>query len=205
MQLHTFPGAISPARVKFFLAEKGVDVPCRTVNLMAGEHKTPEYRKRVRNSRVPALELDDGETLCETTAICLYLDALHPEPPLLGTSPLERARIEMWNRMMELELMLPMAMAFRHLTPAMKVLEDQVPEFGAKQKIVATKRIQRLEKEIAGRDYIVGNTFSVADITAWCSFKFFRPAGFAIDDTLPNLQAWFERIKARPAATLAFT
>lgn len=204
MQLYTFPGAVSPARVRFFIAEKGLEIPRTVINLMAGEHRTPEYRRIALNSRVPALRLDDGETLCETMAICRYLDALHPEPPLFGMTPIEGARIEMWNRMMEFELMMPMAMAFRHLTPAMKALEVQNADYGAQQKTVALKRIKRLEQQIEGRDYIAGDAFSVADITAWCSFKFFRPAGFVIDDSLPKLQAWFARIKQRPAAQVAF-
>ncbi len=204
MQLYTFPGAVSPARVKFFIAEKHLDIPCRVVNLMAGEHKSPEYRRIALNSRVPALELDNGETLCETMAICQYLEAVHPQPQLMGGTPQQRAVIEMWNRMMEFELMLPMAMAFRHLTPAMKALEAQVPEYGQQQHGVAIKRIKRLNTQMEGRDYIAGDAFSVADITAWCSLKFFRSAGFVVDDTVPNLLTWFQRVKQRPAAGVAF-
>lgn len=204
MQLYTFSGAVSPARVVFFLAEKGLEISTQTVNLMAGEHKTPEYRRIALNGRVPALELDDGSTLCETMAICRYLEGLHPQPPLLGVDVDAHARIEMWNRMLEFEVMMPMAMAFRHTSPAMKALEDQVPEFGDKQRVVAQKRLKRLDRQIQGRDYIAGDVFSVADITAWCSLKFFRVAGFEIDADWPNLLAWFKRVKARPAAAMAF-
>lgn len=204
MLLYTYPGAISPARVKFFMAEKGVEIPERVVDLMALEHKTAEYRSRIPNGRVPALQLDSGEVLCETMAICTYLEGAHPEPNLLGETPLERARIEMWARMMEFELMLPMAMAFRHLVPAMKVLERQVEAFGKIQHEVALKRIRRLDRELADKPWIAGDRFSPADITAWCSFRFFRPARFTLDESTPHVLAWFGRVGERPAAARAF-
>jgi glutathione S-transferase len=204
MKLYTSKGAISPARVHFFLAEKGIDIERVQVNLMQGEHKTPEYRAISPNGRSPALQLDDGQTICESMAICRYFEELRPEPLLLGTTALQRAQIEMWNRMMELELMMPMAMAFRHTFPAMKALEDQVPAYGEKQRVVARKRAARLDRQLATQAYIAGDAFSVADITAWCSFRFFRVAGFDITDETPHLRDWFARIKARPAAAAAF-
>lgn len=204
MLLYTFPGAISPARVKFFMAEKGVEIPEKTVNLMALEHKAPEYRRISPNGRVPALQLDSGEVLCETMAICTFLEGEHPEPRLLGRTPLERAQVQMWARMMEFELMMPMAMAFRHLVPAMKVLEHQVKEFGEIQYQVALKRIKRLDRELADKPWIAGEPFSPADITAWCSFKFFKPARFVVDERTPNLLAWFKRVGERPGASVAF-
>lgn len=205
MKLYTSRGAINPARVQFFLAEKGIEIEHVQVNLMKGEHKTPEYRAISPNGRSPALQLDDGRVICETTAICRYFEALQPEPSLCGTTPVERAHIEMCDRMMEFELMMPMAMAFRHTFPAMKALEDQVPEFGEKQRKVAHKRAARLARQLANQDYIAGAAFSIADITAWCSFRFFRVAGFEITDETPPLKEWFARIKARPAASAAFS
>lgn len=205
MKLFTSKGAITPARVQFFLAEKGLDIELEQVNLMQGEHKTPAYRAISPNGRTPALQLDDGRVLCESVAICRYIEELHPEPSLFGRTPFERAHVEMWQRMVELELMLPMAMAFRHTFPAMKVLEDQVPEWGDKQRIAAQKRIKRFEQQLATQDYIAGPDFCIVDITAWCSFRFFRVAGFELGEDQPNLRAWFERIKARPAAAKAFS
>ncbi len=205
MKLFTSKGAITPARVQFFLAEKGLDIELVQVNLMQGEHKTADYRAISPNGRTPALQLDDGRVLCESVAICRYIEELHPEPSLFGRTPFERAHIEMWQRIVELELMLPMAMAFRHTFPAMKALEDQVPEWGDKQRIAARKRIKRFEQQLATQDYIAGADFCIADITAWCSFRFFRVAGFEMGEDQPNLRAWFERIKARPAAAKAFS
>ncbi|MHA7833103.1 MAG: glutathione S-transferase family protein [Algiphilus sp.] len=205
MKLFTTPRAISPARVHFFLAEKGIEVEREVINLMEGEHRSAEYRATVPNGRVPALQLDDGTVLCETVAISRYIEeAIQPEPPLMGSDPVERARIEMYDRMMELELMLPMAMTFRHTHPAMKALEDQVPEYGEKQRAVAERRMKRLDKELGERAYIAGETFTIADITAWCSIRFFRAAGFRIDDEQRHLSDWFSRVGSRPAADAAF-
>lgn len=204
MKLYTTPKAISPARVHFFLLEKGIEIEKVVVDLMKGEHRTPEYRAIAPNGRTPALQLDDGSSLCETVAICRYIEAMHPEPVLMGRDALEQAHIEMHNRMMEFELMLPMAMAFRHTHPAMEALEDQVPEYGAKQRAVAEKRMKRLEQELAGRPYIAGDAFSIADITAWCSIRFFRIAKFGITDQQTHLRDWYERVGARASAEAAF-
>jgi len=206
MKLFTTPKAISPARVHFFLAEKGIEVEREVINLMEGEHRSAEYRQTVPNGRVPALQLDDGTVLCETVAISRYIEeALQPEPPLMGTTPLERASIEMYDRMMELELMMPMAMTFRHTHPAMKALEDQVAEYGEKQRAVAERRLKRLNKELGGRAYIAGDAFTIADITAWCSIRFFRAAGFGIAEDQTHLSDWFARVGERPAAQTAFS
>ncbi|HEY0975521.1 MAG TPA: glutathione S-transferase family protein [Solimonas sp.] len=205
MKLYTSRGAVSPARVHFFLAEKGIDIEKVQIDLMKGEHRTPDYRAISANGRTPALQLDDGRTLCETVAICRYFEELKPEPPLFGRDAFERAHIEMWNRIVEFELMVPMAMAFRHTFPAMKMLEDQVPAFGEKQRVVAQKRAKRFDQQLAHQPYLAGGAFSIVDITAWCSFRFFRVAGFELTDAQPHLRDWFQRIKARPAAAVAFT
>ncbi len=205
MKLFTSKGAISPARVLFFLAEKGIEIERVQVDLMKGEHRSAEYRAISPNGRTPALQCDDGRTLCESVAICRYFEELQPQPPLFGRDAIERAQIEMWNRIVEFELMMPMAMAFRHTFPAMKALEDQVPEFGEKQRAVGQSRARRFDRQLATQAYIAGDEFSIADITAWCSFRFFRVAGFEMKDEQPHLRAWFERIKARPAAAVAFS
>lgn len=204
MKLYTSVGAVSPARVLFFLGEKGIEIERVQIDLLAGAHRTPEFRALSPNGRTPVLQFDDGSVLCESMAICRWFEEQQPDPPLFGCTPLERAQVEMWNRMMELDLLLPMAMTFRHTFPAMKALEDQVPEFGEKQRLVGQRRMRRLDEHLAGRDYIVGDTLTVADITAWCALRFFRVAGFAIGEEHKALQSWFLRIKERPAAAAAF-
>jgi len=119
----------SPRKVRIFLAEKGInDIQFKNLDLMQMEHKTPEYRAKVPNAKVPALELDDGTIVSETTAICRYLEELYPTPNLFGESPMEIAAIEMWQSRIVFELMLPLAMGFRHTHPAMAAMEDQNAE-----------------------------------------------------------------------------
>lgn len=206
MKLYDFKYAISPMRVRMFAGEKQIALdgsgPIDLVNIdmMKGQHRSPEYRAVAANGLVPSLVLDDGTVLQETVAICRYLDQLYPEPKLFGASPLQQAQVEMWQRKMEFELMLPTAMAFRHSNPAAKMLEDQVPEYGEKMRTRARKRLAVLNKELATKTYIAGEAFSVADITAWCSIKFFKKlSDTPIQPEQEHLQRWYNNIASRPS------
>ena len=143
MKLYDNKMANSPRKVRMFLAEKNITtVEMVEINMMEGEHKTPEYRAIAPNSRIPALQLDDGTVIMESTAICRYLESLHPEPNLFGESPIEIASIEMWQARIFNELMIPLAMGFRHLHPAMSALETQNKEYGETQKNIGIKSIK---------------------------------------------------------------
>lgn len=132
LQTKTAP---NPRRVRIFLAEKRIEVPFDELDLMKGELKTPDFVKLNPMQRVPVLLLDDGTPIAETMAICRYFEETHPQPPLFGTGARERAIVEMWSRRMELNLLLCVAQAFRHLHPAMAQLEvPQVAEWGEANK-----------------------------------------------------------------------
>lgn len=193
--------APTPRRVRMFLAEKGVDVPRHLVTIGKGEHLTPEYRARVPNARVPALELDDGTVISESVSICRYFEELHPEPNLMGTDAKERAVIDMWQRRIEFELLLPLASVFRHSHPKMATLEKQVPAFAEVQKPQAEKRLARLDRDLGNSAYVAGDRFTIADITAFTTLAFFpRLAGITIDERMPNIQRWMATINERPSA-----
>ena len=131
MKLFDGGRAPNPRRVRVFLAEKGIEVPLVPVDMGADEHRQEPVASRNPLQRLPVLELDDGTILTETVAICRYFEELHPEPALFGEGALGKARVEMWQRRMELNLFLPVAFAFRHLHPAMKDWEvPQIPEWG---------------------------------------------------------------------------
>lgn len=206
MQLYDFKYAVSPMRVRMFLGEKNValddsgDIELINIDMMKGEHRSQEYRRIAPNGLIPTLVLDDGNVLQETMAICRYFEHLYPEPKLLGDSPLQQSQIEMWQRKMELELMMPLAMVFRHANPMAKMLEDQVEEYGHKMRDRARKRLQVLDKELANKVFIAGNSFSVADITAYCAIKFFKKLSDAnIQSEQQNLQRWYDSINTRPS------
>ncbi len=201
MKLYDDQGAPNPRRVRIFLAEKGVEVETVPVSIMKGEHKQDAYRKISPMSRVPALQLDDGTVILESVSICRYIECLHPEPNLLGTTPQEIAQIDMWSRRMESELMAPMAATFRHTNPNMAALEKQVPEFGENQRAIANRRLAMLNDDLADREFIAGDRYTLADITAQCTLEFFpRLAEFDLKDEYVHLNRWREAVKNRPAA-----
>lgn len=193
--------APNPRRVRIFLAEKGIAVPFEELDLMKGALKTPEFTEKNWFQRVPVLVLDDGTAISETIAICRYFEELQPEPPLLGKGPLGSATVEMWNRRMELGLLLSVAQAFRHLHPAMAHLEvPQVPAWGEANKPRALEILSFMDRELAGRQYVAGDAFSVADITALVAVDFMKPARIQRPPELKNLERWYQEVSARPSA-----
>ena len=123
MKLYSSQVAPSPRKVIVFIAEKGIEnIEVKNLDIGKMEHKTPEYKKIAPNSRIPALELDDGEIILETTAICRYLEYIHPSPNLFGEGAMEIAQIEMWYSRVSFELMLPLMHGFRHTHPHIKIM-----------------------------------------------------------------------------------
>ncbi|MBE2241382.1 MAG: glutathione S-transferase family protein [Burkholderiaceae bacterium] len=204
MKLYVAPRAPNPRRVRIFLAEKGItSIETVDVDLNAGEHRSEAFRAKSPMARVPVLELDDGRALGETRAICTYLEGLQPEPNLMGNGFEERAFIEMADRRIEHYLGTYLANAIRHTHPGLAPLEQpQFPEFGRSQAEKAREVARWLDGVLADQDYIAGARFTIADITAFCILEFargllkFKPG----DEGLTHLQAWRDRIAARPSA-----
>ncbi|HEY7552910.1 MAG TPA: glutathione S-transferase [Hyphomicrobiaceae bacterium] len=193
--------APNPRRVRIFLAEKGIQVPFEELDLMKGALKTPEFTELNWFQRVPVLVLDDGTAISETIAICRYFEEVQPEPALFGKGALGRARVEMWNRRVELGLFWCVAQAFRHLHPAMAHLEvPQVADWGEANKPKALEVLGFLDRELAGREYIAGDTLSVADITALVAVDFMKLARIQRPPELKHLDRWHQRVSARPSA-----
>ncbi|MBZ8134154.1 glutathione S-transferase family protein [Afifella sp. IM 167] len=193
--------APNPRRVRIFLAEKGIEVPVETIDIGRKEHYSDAFLRLNPMRRLPVLVLDDGTPICETMAICRYFEALQPEPSLFGRDAREIATIEMWNRRMELDLLLLVASVFRHSHPAMAELE--VPQIGAlaeasRGRVPAI--LKWLDTELRERDFIAGEDFSVADITGLVAIDFMKPARLEVPEELAALRAWHERVKARPSA-----
>jgi glutathione S-transferase len=174
MKLYDNKMANSPRKVRMFLAEKKItNVEMVEINMMEGEHKTPEYRAIAPNSRIPALQLDDGTVIMESTAICRYLESLHPEPNLFGESPIEIASIEMWQARIFNELMIPLAMGFRHLHPAMSALETQNKEYGETQKNIGIKSLKYFNNVLSESEFVAGDRYTFADIQMITTTDFF--------------------------------
>ena len=192
--------APNPRRVRIFLAEKGMSLPLEPVALMKREHKSPEFRAKNSLGQVPVLELDDGTHISESVSICRYLEALHPTPPLFGTTPLEVALIDMWIRRIEFIVMGPIGNVWRHADDRTAKLLTQFRDFGESNREAALNAMRWLDRELSGRDFIAGPAFSAADITALCTLDFGSFIGLSIPDECANLKGWHERVSARPSA-----
>lgn len=193
--------APNPRRVRVFLAEKGIAVPFEQVDIMKLEHRAANFGEHNPMHQVPVLVLDDGTSLSESVAICRYFEELHPEPPLMGRSPLEKATIEMWNRRMELGLLYPVAQCVRHIHPAMAALEQpQIKEWGEVNRPKVTRMLEFLDAELAKRTYITGAGYTIADITALAAIDFMKLARIQRPAHLANLDRWYRDVSGRPSA-----
>jgi glutathione S-transferase len=201
MKLYDSRQAPNPRRTRIFLAEKGITVPTEQVDIMAKQHKTPEYAAINPLQRMPALVLDDGTVITESIAICRYFEALQPEPPLFGVGAKEIALVEMWNRRCEINFFANVAAVFRHLHPAMKELEvPQVAAWAEANKPRVIEFLHLLDGELKNTQYIAGDRYSVADITALCAVDFMKPARLAVPDDCTNVKRWHADVSARPSA-----
>jgi len=198
---HT-PRAPNPRRALIFMAEKGIEIPTETVAIMEGEHRARRYLDKTGVPQVPALELADGTVLTEVPAICRYLEALCPEPNLLGRDPLEAATIEMWQRRIELRLMATIAFAFRHTNPHMAAIEDQCPDWGAVNAGRIDDRLAELDRRLEGRDWVAADRPTIADITGLVAVDFLRILKRRPPARLAALDAWHRRMQGRPSAGL---
>jgi glutathione S-transferase len=200
MKIYDSKTAPNPRRVRVFVAEKGIQIPYEEIDIVKAVNRSEEFRKKNPSGTLPVLELDDGTCIAETVAICRYLEELHPNPPLMGVDAKDRAIVEMWQRRMELELLLPIADAFRLRHEFFKGRMRQLPEYAAIQKQNAEDRLARLNNELTNRQFITGDRYTIADITALCAIDFGRVSKIAIQPDQTNLARWHTEVSARESA-----
>ena len=193
--------APNPRRVRIFLAEKGIDLPETTVNMMKREHKSPEFRAKNSMGQLPSLELDDGTTISETVAICRYFDETHPNPPMFGTTAVEKALVDMWIRRVEFAVMMPVGQFWRHAHPRTAALLTQFKDFGESNKETYRGAQKYLNRELEGHDFVVGDTYTMADICLLSTVDFAGWIGLPLEPEFANLAAWHARVTARPSST----
>ena len=202
VRLADTPMAPNPRRLRIFLAEKGIEIPTEAIDVMKGEHRTPEYIAWAGAATVPAVELEDGIVLTETVAIFRYMEALHPEPNLMGRDPLEAAVIEMWHRRVEFGLLQHVAAVVRHLHPKMSVLEkNQVPAWGEANRPRVENSLRELDRRLEDNQFIAVERYSVVDITAQVVIDFLPVARISVSEDLVHLCRWLEQVRARPSAS----
>ena len=201
MRLYDGGRAPNPRRVRIFLKEKGIEIPIAPVDLGAMEHRSDAFAAINPMRRVPALVLDDGTVITESIAICRYFEALKPEPPLFGTGALEIALVEMWQRRIELHLLAGIQQVFRHLHPGMKDHEvPQVAAWGEANKPRVLEFLALLDRELAGRRFAAGDSYSVADITGLIALDFMRAAKMSVPAEFTHVGRWHAELSARPSA-----
>ena len=192
----------NPRVVRMFLAEKGLVVPVETVDLAAGENRLPDHLARNPHGQMPTLELDDGSFLSETVAICEYIEELHPAPPLIGSNPQERAEARMWRQRVDLNICQHIANAYR-FGRGLKRFESRivcVPEASEGLKRIAADRLRWLDGQIAGKTFICGERFTLADIKMYCWLDFAGQVGQPMDPANGNIAAWLARVAKRESA-----
>lgn len=206
MKLYDYAAAPNPRRVHIFLAEKGIEIPIEKIDLRERQNVGAEYLGINPFGTVPMLELDDGTHITESIAICRYFEALQPEPPLMGTTPEEQALIEMWQRRVELNGLVPAGEAFRNAEPGFKDRAlagpgktPQIAELAERGRNRVTKFFEYLDKTLAESDYIAGDRFSIADITGFVLIGFAGWSKLAPEESQTNLKAWYERMNERPS------
>jgi len=191
----------NPRVVTMFIAEKGMDIERVDVDLRGGENRQPPHLARNPSGQTPCLELDNGGYLAEITAICEYLEEKKPQPALIGTTPEERAETRMWTRRVDLRICEPMANGFR-FGEGLGLFKDRVlcvPEASPGLKAIAKNGEEWLEGQLKG-PWIVGDRFTLADILLFAFIEFGGQVGQPLDPGFRKLNAWFERVKARPSA-----
>ncbi len=192
----------NPRAMRMFLAEKGITIPTRDIDLMKAENRRPPYTDRNPGGQLPALELDDGSCIGETVAIFEYLEEKHPRPPLIGATAEERAEARQWQRRVELNITEPLYNGFRY-AEGLELFKSRMrvlPEAAAGLKAVVQDRLKWLDGLMAGREYIAGSRFTIADIILYSALDFGAGVGQNLDPSLKNLTAWFKRVGARPSA-----
>ena len=207
MKLYVWNLAPNPRRVTMFLAEKGlaveqVEVGQPDLTLAAW------YRQKYPHALVPMLELADGTCIGEAMAICRYIEELYPDPPVFGASPVERAKVGMWENIVYSEGLLAVAEMFRNTHPAFvnrgvpgaAEAVPQIPQLAERGRQRTGLFLRKLDGQLATNEFIAGANFSVADITAFCTIDFARTGKVGIPEDCANLQRWYAAVRQRPCA-----
>jgi len=207
MKFYDCSTAPSPRRVRIFIAEKGLDIPTVQVDLRNGEHLTEAFRRLNPWCTVPVLELDDGTAISEAVAVCRYLEDAHPEPPLMGVDPRDRAVVAMWEHRFEIDGFLAVTEAFRNQARGLagRALTGpdnvtQIPELVERGKARVERFFRDLDGRLADHPFVAGERYTIADITAQVAVDFAGWIKMSLPAECGHAVEWYERVRARPSA-----
>lgn len=207
MKFYDCAPAPTPRRVRVFLAEKKLSLPTVQVDLANGEQLGEPFRQLNPFGTVPVLELDDGATITEVLAICQYLEDVHPEPPLLGRAALERARVLMWNLRIEQHGLAAVAESFRNFSRGLAnraltgTLDfEQIPALVTRGRKRVEHFMGELDTHFQDSEYVVGDYYSIADISAMVAIDFAGRIKLPIPEEAAALRRWHASVSLRPSA-----
>ena len=192
--------APNPRRVRIFAAEKGVALDLREVSIIKREQKSPEYLALNARGQTPSLQLDDGTVITESVAICRYLEALHPAPPLFGTTALEISQIEMWSRRVEMILMPPVGAVWVNTHAFTAALPGRNAEWGEANRPRVEAAFRFFDQSLGSHEFLAGDVYSMADILLLTTTDFAAFVGCGAPADCLALAAWHQRVSARPSA-----
>src|ERR1700746_1599138 len=207
MKLYDYQLAPNPRRVRIFVAEKGITVPTVQVDLRAGEQFTPEFRSINPECTVPVFEFDDGRRIAEVIAICLYFELAHPEPVLMGVGAQDRAIVADWHHRIERQGFWAVGDAFRNSAPGLKGRalpgpDDyaQIPALAERGRARVARFFEMMDRELAGREYVAGDRYTIADIMALVTVNFAARIHLMVPEGCVHLRRWHQAVNARPSA-----
>jgi glutathione S-transferase len=200
MKLYDFAGAPNPKKVRVYLAEKGINLATEQVNIVTGENRTPEFLKKNPLGGLPVLELDDGSYLTESLAIMEYFEDLHPSPPMIGTSPLERGRVRELERIADLGVLLRVATIFQNTHPFMAGRLKQSADAADNGRNQLATFLKVIDRRIGTHPFVAGEKPSIADCTLLAALDFAEFAQVQIDPGCANVARWYSGFKRRPSA-----
>ena len=207
MKLYDYAPAPSPRRVRIFLAEKGIAVPTVQVDLRHREQFTDAFRAINPDCTVPVLELDDGTRIADAVGICVYFEAVRPAPALMGRDPQSKALIVAAQRRAERDGFSAVVEAFRNFTPGLKGHAlpgpdgyEQIPALAERGRARVKRFFATMEAALAGRAFVCGADYSIADITTLVTVDFAQRIKLAIPEASVNLRRWYDKVSARPSA-----
>ena len=208
MKLYSWATAPNPRRAKIFVAEKNIDIEIEEASDPDNPSRlSPDFCARFPHRRVPVLELDDGGWIGEATAICRYLESIYPEPAVMGRDPREIALVEMWDRIAESEGLMAVSEVFRNThklfvgrgLAGYDTEIPQIPELAERGQYRLGLFYSKLDERLGRSEFIVGDRFTMADITALCAMDFAISRRLPIPEDCANVQRWHEAVTSRPS------
>ncbi len=200
MKLYDFTGAPNPKKVRIYLVEKGLDLSMQQVDILSGQNRQPDFLKKNPLGGLPVLELDDGTILTESLAIIEYFEELNPKPPMIGATPVERARVRALERICELGVLNSVATIFQNTHPFMapRVKQSAEAAENARNRLAANLKV--LDEKIGSYRFVAGEQPTIADCTLLAALDFAAFCGVEIDASNRNVHRWHEGFRQRPSA-----